>query len=97
MDLSRSFIDEKLDACLDSLPRDQKVITGVSLVTVSGDWSQDIVRGTMAELEASAEYRALNASLRAEFSQRREIALRGNFEPLAVPFAVAYRWGRAAP
>jgi hypothetical protein len=95
MDLSRGFMDRELDACLDRLPRNEKVITGVSLITVSGEWSQDIVRETMAELEASASYRALSASQRVEFSQRREFALRGTFEPVAVPFAVAYRWGRA--
>lgn len=96
MDLTQAFIDAHLGECLDKLPSNRKVITGVSMITVSGDWSQTILRDILTELEASAEYRSLSADLKASYTQRKSIALQGTFEPLAVPFAVAFRRGRAA-
>jgi hypothetical protein len=94
IDLNMDFMDEHLASCIAKTPKNEKVATGISVITVSGKWSSDRVSETMASIEASASYSVLSDQAKAEYQQAKQRVLNGTFEPVAFVFAVAYRKGQ---
>ena len=91
VDLTTSFLDNNLENCMAGLDRGEKVITGVSVIETSGEWSRNRVAEFIAAFEASAAYLALDGSAKADWDQKSDLALSGTFEPVSYVFAAAYR------
>lgn len=93
MTLSQAYTDTKLRACLEQTPKNENVITGVSVITVSGNWASERIKDSLADVEASAAYNNLSAELKATYTSKKTVALDGHFEPLPFVFIVGVRPG----
>ncbi len=94
IDLTKDFIDKYLENCLAKTPKNMSVATGISIITVSGQWSSNKLSESMANIEASASYSILADEAKAEYKQAKDRILNGKFEPVSLVFAVAYRLGK---
>ena len=89
--LSQPFMDTRLGSCLDSAPAGAEIITGISVITIEGDWTSKRIEAASADLEATVAYNALSAGAKADYERARDVAIRGEYDPLSYVFAVAYR------
>lgn len=91
-DLTDAFIDDQLENCLSSIPKGQKVVTGISVLTIDGSWTTNTLKQTFANFEANVTaYDALTLESKNQYEKDKQTILTGDFEPLSVIFAVAYR------
>jgi hypothetical protein len=94
IDMTQVLMDAKLGECLAALPGNRKAITGISTLTVTGNWSRTRLAKAFADFEASAGYTEnLSASAKGDYQTEKTATLVGTFEPLSLVFAVAYRKG----
>ena len=91
IDLSGYYIDEHIYPRMSELSKNDKVITGMSLITVEGKWSKDTMSDVLVGVEAGVGYEGLTAALKEEFSKVKKKVLAGEFDPTSFYFAVAYR------
>lgn len=94
IDLTTEFMDAHLQACLDKTPKNMDVTTGISVITVSGNWTSEKFVDTLSSLEAKASYSILTESAKAGYQQAKDRAMEGKFEPVSFIFAVAHRQGK---
>lgn len=90
IDLRQESIDRSLAGCLD-VASGQRVITGFSVATVSGESASRRLAELVASFEASAEYRSLSADLQAQFQSQREKVVALVMQPTTMILGVAYR------
>lgn len=76
--------------CLASLKSGERIATGISLITVSGDWSKNTLSDILTKLEATASYKNLTADAIADYKTKKNILLNGTFEPVTYFFAVTF-------
>lgn len=93
IDLSFNFIEDNIASCQNKTPKDHNIATGVSVITVSGNWAANNLTRTFALIEASASYNILSNDAKAEYKNTKNRLLNGNFQPVSFVFAVAYRPG----
>lgn len=91
VDLSYDFIDEHLASCMATMGKGEKVITGLSIISTSGNWTRGRISEFVAGVEASAEFQSLNAEAKARWNNKKNLVLAGEFKPVTFVFAVAYR------
>ena len=90
IEMSQSFRDANLAACRTQAPRSSKIITGISVVTVSSQFARDLASEALANQEASAEYQGLDASTKNSYSASKTSALKGGLSGMSFVIRVAY-------
>lgn len=93
IDLSFDFIADNMANCQSKTPKDHDIATGVSVITVSGNWAAKNLTSTFASIEASASYSILSNDAKAEYNNTKDRMLNGEFQPVSFVFAVANRPG----
>lgn len=93
IDLTTDFMDRNMSECLASVPRSARVITGVSVIKVSGTWTQSRVSSLISHVEASIGFRQLSAGIRSEWDRQKGLLLQGTFQPMSYVFRAAVREG----
>lgn len=91
IDLNQDFMDAYLEQCISTLTDEQNVITGISVITVQGEWSKKTLNDILAKIEATASYQSLSAEAKNKYTLDKKRILDGKFEPITYYFAVAYR------
>jgi hypothetical protein len=94
VDLSFDFIADHMAACQNITPKDYDIATGISVITVSGEWAADNLTNSFASIEASVNYSILSNDAKAEYENAKERVLNGQFQPVSFVFAVANRSGK---
>ena len=89
--LSTSFMDSAGAECISSLGAGEVMITGISIIESSGNWSSSAVSDILRDFEASASYIALEGSARNTYERNKNRVLSGNFSPVSFVFSVAYQ------
>jgi hypothetical protein len=89
--LTDDYIDNHLDACLAKLTDKEFVATGVGVITVKGNWSQENLTNVLAKIEANAGYSALTANAKNEYTKGKQRILDGTFEPMSYFFVATHR------
>jgi len=97
VDLTKRFINTHITPKLTDLSSKDKVITGISLITVEGNWSRSKVTELFAQLEATGEYRTLTSSAKNNYKRDKNRILNGKFESLQYCISAAYRRGLSDP
>jgi len=91
-DLTQRFIDDNLSTCMDSDPKKRKIVTGISILTVSGEWTTDVFKKTFTNFEGNVQaFNALSVESKNEYEKEKKVILDGNFEAISIIFSVAYR------
>lgn len=92
VDLRQEFIDTQLAACQSTLQRNERVVTGVALMTVSGDWARDRLQSVLARLEATATFqRDVTADALARYEANKRLVLNSRLQPTTFIIAAAWR------
>jgi hypothetical protein len=94
IDLSFDFISKHMASCQNKTPKDYDIATGISVITVSGEWAADNLTNSFASIEASVNYSILSNDAKAEYENAKERVLTGQFQPVSFVFAVANRPGK---
>ena len=90
--LNKEFMDaENFQTCLSSLNEKENVVTGISVITVSGEWSKETINTVFANIEASAGYTDLTADAKNKYDNDKSKVLEGKFEPITYFFTATYR------
>lgn len=93
VELKQPYIDEQVDACLARLERKRKILTGVSLITVKGDWTSNTLRDAFRKFEANATlFSSLSADVKTNYEKSKQTLLSGNFEPFSLIISTAYKY-----
>lgn len=93
MDLSFDFINGKLQNCISSLPSSEFIITGASIVTISGDQASKSLSEALAKFETSADYQTMSANLKADYQSKKNVILNTSYQPIPTVISVAFRPG----
>ncbi len=91
IDLTVAAIDRLKSACYSQTRNRLKIITGISVVTVSGTWTRHNLVDSFGKLEGSADFLGLSTETKAEYTNKKALTLQGNFEPLSFVIATAWR------
>lgn len=90
--LKNSFLDKEIEKCRQTLDKHEKVIIGLSVLTISGTWSSNALRESFANFEATAgAFKALDAEAKLKYEQSKQKILNAKYEPFSLIFNVAYR------
>lgn len=89
-ELQAGFMDRHLAQCL-ALAGDRRVITGLSMVRISGETMRRRVSELMAEFEASGEFQSLSTKGRAIYASQRDKVVTTIFRENSFVLGVAYR------
>lgn len=92
-DLTMAAMGRMLPACYARTNGKRKVVTGVSVVEMSGDWARSRLLEGIGKFEATAEFIGLSPDIKANYNDRRQRALVGSFPPLS--FVIATSWRKA--
>jgi hypothetical protein len=90
--LKKEFTDsDNFQTCMSSLQEKEKVVTGISVIKVSGEWSKETISNVFANIEASVGYNNLTADAKNKYNRDKSKVLEGKFEPITYYFTVTYR------
>lgn len=92
-DLSMAAMGRLLPDCYRRTNGQRKVVTGVSVVEMSGDWARSRLLEGIGKFEATTEFIGLSPDIKANYNDRRQRALEGSFQPLS--FVIATSWRKA--
>lgn len=91
IDLKLPAITKMMQVCRPVTGGTDRVVTGISIITVSGEWSYGKIVDAFGEFEASGEFLGLSPDIKSKYTDERNKALSGKFEPLTMVIGVAYR------
>lgn len=90
-DLTMAAMSNLLSDCYAKTKGKRKVITGVSVIEMSGDWARDRLIDSFGTIEASADFIGLSTEVKTAYTDARKKAANGTFQPLAFVIATAWR------
>ncbi|MFD1015028.1 hypothetical protein [Winogradskyella rapida] len=89
--IKNNYLDNEIDECQKSLKKKERVIIGVSVITVSGSWNSETLKDVFATFEANASaYETMTAELKTKYELDKEKALKAKFDPFSMIFNVSY-------
>lgn len=92
IDLNQVYIDNHIAACIASLGRNERMITGIAVMTVSGDWTRSRLRDVLAAFEASAAFREdISVDARARYEAEKNSVLNSALQPTSFLISAAWR------
>ena len=90
--LENDFLDKEIEQCRQKLGKKEKVVIGLSVLTVSGTWNSNALKELFTNFEAKAEaFKALDAEAKFKYEQSKQKILSAKYEPFSLIFNVAYR------
>lgn len=90
--LEQEFLDNEIENCIKSLSKGEKVIVGLSVLTVAGTWNSNTLKEVFANFEANAgAFKALDAEAKSIYEQSKQKVLTAKYEPFSMIFNVTYR------
>jgi hypothetical protein len=91
--LENSFLDVEIENCRKSLGKKEKVIVGLSVLTVSGTWNSNALKDAFSNFEANAAaFNALDAEAKVKYEENKKKVLEAKFDPFSMIFNVAYKF-----
>jgi len=90
-DLKMTALGRLLPACYAKTKGLRRVITGVSVISMSGSWSRSRLIDSFGAFEATADFIGLEPDIKAKYTDRRAKALEGQFKPMSFIIATAWR------
>lgn len=93
--MNDEFRSRNLQACRDTTPKNQKIITGISVVSVTAEWTKTRIRNALTVFEGKVGFSGLSAEVKADFGQDKTKVLTGTFPTTAFVIRVAYEKGAA--
>lgn len=92
IELKKEFMDGvNFQSCKSALQEKEHVITGISVITVSGEWSKKTVKNILANVESTVGYTSLSAEIKNKYENDKSQVLNGRFEPITYYFTATYR------
>jgi hypothetical protein len=90
--LENDFLDSEIEKCRNNLNKNEKVIVGLSILTVSGNWNSNTLKELFTNFEANVEaFKALDVEAKYRYEQSKQKILNAQFEPFTMIFNVAYK------
>lgn len=90
-DLTMLARTKLLPTCYTKTNGKRKVVTGVSVITMSGSWARSRLIESFGVFESSADFIGLSSDNKADYIDKRNKAMKGDFEPLAFVIATSWR------
>lgn len=89
--IENDYLDNEIKECRKTLKKKERVIIGVSVITVSGNWNSETLKDVFANFEANAEaFTAMTAELKNQYEAEKEKTLNAKFDPFSMIFNVSY-------
>lgn len=93
VELKQPYIDEQVNACYAHLERKHKIVTGVSLISLKGNWTSNTLSDAFKKFEINAAlFKSLSAEIKANYEKTKETLLNGNFEPFSLVLVTSYKY-----
>lgn len=93
--MSVPFKQANMPACLAIAKTNEKVITGISVITVSADWSKDRFSEALNAIELEASFSSLSADARAVYDANKNKVLSGKMPETSFVIMASFEWGKA--
>ena len=90
--LKKAYIASEANKCLAKLDKKGKVVTGFSVLYVSGTWTSNTLNTALYNFELKAGLKdKLSTEAKLEYEKSKERVLSGNFKPFSIIIAEAYK------
>jgi len=90
--LESNYLDTEIEQARKTLGKKEKIIIGLSVLTVSGSWNSNTLKDVFANFEANAAaFKALDAKAKLDYEQSKKKVLEAKFDAFSMIFNVAYK------
>lgn len=89
--LKQPYIDDQVKTCYTTLQKKHMVVTGISLISIKGNWTSNTLKDAFKKFEANAAlFKSLSAEVKINYEKTKETLLNGSFEPFSTIHSVSY-------